>query len=577
MALGAPGISNNRLEILLDLQDQASKKFDQVSAKMKKESNSLVDAFKKNWAAITAAAVAAFLAIQKAWQSLELSAKFEQTKQAFANVAASFGANADQIVRDLKKASAETISTMDLMQKASQAMILGISPDKLAQLMEVARASARAMGQDMTFMFESIVTGIGRQSKLILDNLGIVFSASQAYEDYAKSIGKSAKDLTDLEKKQAFVNATLKAGKDILDRVNVEQKTHAEMLQTIKARWADMTVVIGNALWKIVGAFQVLSDTLASGFAFILEQIFTLGKGLMWLVEKIPLIGDKFEGAKEHMEEFRAIMDEWGQVSATSAMENWENLTASVVEGSGIMASSISQVADAADQAKDKMADWQTKFTEAQTQMSDLQGNLAGSFLSTFKGISTGFGKAIGDMLIFGKNFGLSMKNLFKQMAADFISKIASMLIEWAIMSTVGQVIMTAVTAASTAMAATIAAAWAPAAAMVSLATFGANAGPAAAGMATAAATAQGLAVITPPKKMALGGEGIVDKPTWFLAGEAGPERFNFTPLGKGGGPSGGQIINIEINNPIVREDNDIDALVEEISNRLAREAERIA
>ena len=74
---------------------------------------------------------------------------------------------------------------------------------------------------------------------------------------------------------------------------------------------------------------------------------------------------------------------------------------------------------------------------------------------------------------------------------------------------------------------------------------------------------------------MAKGGEGIVDKPTWFLAGEAGPERFNFAPIGKERSGSSIQIF-IEINNPIVRSDDDIDTLVEEISTKLAQEAERI-
>lgn len=39
---------------------------------------------------------------------------------------------------------------------------------------------------------------------------------------------------------------------------------------------------------------------------------------------------------------------------------------------------------------------------------------------------------------------------------------------------------------------------------------------------------------------MAEGGSGIVNRPTWFLAGEAGPERYNFTPMGSGGSGGGG-------------------------------------
>jgi hypothetical protein len=39
---------------------------------------------------------------------------------------------------------------------------------------------------------------------------------------------------------------------------------------------------------------------------------------------------------------------------------------------------------------------------------------------------------------------------------------------------------------------------------------------------------------------MAEGGSGVVTKPTWFLAGEAGPERYNFTPIKNSGGSGGG-------------------------------------
>jgi hypothetical protein len=42
---------------------------------------------------------------------------------------------------------------------------------------------------------------------------------------------------------------------------------------------------------------------------------------------------------------------------------------------------------------------------------------------------------------------------------------------------------------------------------------------------------------------MAEGGSGTVNKPTWFLAGEAGPEDFAFGPKRKGG-LSGGTVVN---------------------------------
>jgi hypothetical protein len=51
---------------------------------------------------------------------------------------------------------------------------------------------------------------------------------------------------------------------------------------------------------------------------------------------------------------------------------------------------------------------------------------------------------------------------------------------------------------------------------------------------------------------MAAGGEGWVTTPTLFLAGEAGPEHYSFTPLSKmGPGPGGGGGTTVINNNPV--------------------------
>lgn len=68
---------------------------------------------------------------------------------------------------------------------------------------------------------------------------------------------------------------------------------------------------------------------------------------------------------------------------------------------------------------------------------------------------------------------------------------------------------------------------------------------------------------------------GIVTSPTLGLVGEAGPEAI--IPLSRMGSMGmGGHNIHIEINYPTIRSTEDIDALTEEISTRLAREADRL-
>jgi hypothetical protein len=67
---------------------------------------------------------------------------------------------------------------------------------------------------------------------------------------------------------------------------------------------------------------------------------------------------------------------------------------------------------------------------------------------------------------------------------------------------------------------------------------------------------------------------GRFKRPRRALVGERGPEYV--VPNNRLGNIGNQTTIHIEINNPVVRSDEDIDKLTEEISMRLAREAERL-
>lgn len=201
----------------------------------------------------------------------------------------------------------------------------------------------------------------------------------------------------------------------------------------------------------------------------------------------------------------------------------------------------------------------------------DLGTTFGNTIIETWKSMTQAFGNSVAQMIVYGKDFGQTMKEAFKQILADFIAKITAMITEWIIMSTIGEWIMAGIMATSATMAAVIAAAWAPAAAMVNAATFGAGAVAGASSLAMITGLAQALAAIKIP---AMAEGGIIRQPTLALIGERGPEVV--IPLGNKEYARGNTTyINIEINNPSVRDDHDIDALTEQISERLIREAER--
>jgi hypothetical protein len=68
---------------------------------------------------------------------------------------------------------------------------------------------------------------------------------------------------------------------------------------------------------------------------------------------------------------------------------------------------------------------------------------------------------------------------------------------------------------------------------------------------------------------MADGGSGVVSRPTLFLAGEAGPEHYNFTPVGRGGG-GGGNTLHVNVNGAVIREEQDI----KDLALAIAREVQ---
>jgi len=411
-------MTNKELSIILRLRDEASKRLEGVRGNLQRFANY----WKKNWLAITAAITASIMALRKAWELMELGAKVEQQKQAFENLASSLGVSSEQIIKDLRKMSGETMSTAEIMGKASQAMILGIDPTKLAKMMEISRASARAFGKDVGFMFESIAIGVGRQSKLILDNLGIIVSAGDAYEKYAKSIGKSTKELTEMERKQAFLNATLEAGDRILQQIDTSTMTNLEKMQKLKAAWEDFSVKIGQALWHVLGFIQGFMNQLVAGFFQLLEVATTVFQKMLVpliklyeLLGKLPgKVGEAYRQAGESVKKLSSDMElnkkafEMASIeSAKVAMEQYDLVFAKVKETGNSTVEILKNVAkQVGENAKETAKQFNAMEEFAKQSARNMQNAFSEFFFKAFTGelrnlreIFANFGRAVLQMI----------------------------------------------------------------------------------------------------------------------------------------------------------------------------------
>ena len=121
--------------------------------------------------------------------SLELAESADGVQHAFAQID-----HNDELLANLRKATKGTVNDFELMKAAMKAKDFRIPLEDLGKLLSFAQLKAQQTGQSVDYMVDSIVTGLGRQSKMILDNLGI--SAAEIDEkiqetgDFAKAVAQ---------------------------------------------------------------------------------------------------------------------------------------------------------------------------------------------------------------------------------------------------------------------------------------------------------------------------------------------------------------------------------------------------
>ncbi len=165
----------------------------------------------------------------------------------------------------LRNATNNTMSEMDLLKQANNAMVLGItdSSSEMAEMFDIAQRLGRALGRDTADSVESLITGIGRQSRLMLDNIGIIVKSEEAYEAYAKELGISVDKLTDAEKKQAFFNATMTSAREKVSRLGREQLSSVDKFNQLTVATQEFRKEVGELLLPIL---ESMAGWLESGF-----------------------------------------------------------------------------------------------------------------------------------------------------------------------------------------------------------------------------------------------------------------------------------------------------------------------
>ena len=185
------------------------------------------------------------------------AAKLQAMEKGF-NTLSGGANNAAISMTKLKLATNNTMSEMDLFEQANNAMVLGVTKnsDEMAEMFDMAQRLGRALGVDTERSIQSLVTGLGRQSVKMLDNIGIIVKSNEAYEDYAKANNLVASELTDVEKRQAFFNAALESGRKKIGELGPETLTAKDSFDRFSSTMSDLATSFGEATAPSVTGFM---------------------------------------------------------------------------------------------------------------------------------------------------------------------------------------------------------------------------------------------------------------------------------------------------------------------------------
>lgn len=117
----------------------------------------------------------------------------------------------DGYLNKVSAAADGTISNMDIMTSSNRALRLGVvdSADEMAQLTNAARILGKTMGEDTSQAMDDLTTGIGRGSRMILDNLGIIMKQSEIQDEVNKVMAENPGLTANAAQKQALFNIAI--------------------------------------------------------------------------------------------------------------------------------------------------------------------------------------------------------------------------------------------------------------------------------------------------------------------------------------------------------------------------------
>lgn len=234
-----------------------------------------------------AGAAATIFALEAAYTALSSAAQAETIVKGTSALALEIGQSGPRILASLQQISQGQLTLAETAQNANIALAAGFNTQQIERLTSVALGASRALGRDFTDSLQRVIRGSAKLEPELLDELGIFTRIDPAVRAYAQALNVSENNLTQFEKRQAFVNAVIAEGERKFSAIDTSAASAQKSLEQLRVQVSNLGTeflqFVGGVLGPVVNFFKNDAGNTFLLFGAILALVF--GKG-------ISIIGD---------------------------------------------------------------------------------------------------------------------------------------------------------------------------------------------------------------------------------------------------------------------------------------------
>lgn len=270
-------------------------------------------------------------AVTAAFGVLQRAAAVEQLTQGITTLGQASGIAMKSLSDGLKQVTGDAITMEEAMRSTSMVIGAGFDSSTLEELGTVAKGAAIAMGRDTADAMARLTRGAVKLEPELLDELGIMVRLDEATAEFAKTLGKSANDLTSFERRQAFMNAVLEEGNEKFGELAAQD---ANPYDKLAAAFLDLTKSVVNFANESLG-LKTLVLVLADNVGILAGAFLALGKSaiaasIAALSPQLASLGTAFVSSAQGAAQSAAATAEAAasNVEGTKAVNNYANALA---------------------------------------------------------------------------------------------------------------------------------------------------------------------------------------------------------------------------------------------------------